>query len=80
VREWIIMNWVRGTERSKIWAVMPVDGLTALPTIDERGYWDDFRRVDPARFPEREDADAAIATDGFYFTREKTAIGPMIKL
>jgi hypothetical protein len=74
------MNWVRGTNvRSKIWAVMPVDGLTALPMIDESGYWEDFRRIESTRFPEFEDATIAIEQDGFYFMRERTAIGPMLK-
>jgi len=77
--EWAIMNWVRGSNvRSKIWAVMPVDSLTALPTIDEQGYWEDFRRIDAERFIELADAKPAIEQDGFYFVRESVAIGPLL--
>jgi hypothetical protein len=76
--DWAIMNWVKkGNERSKVWAILPIDTRAVLPLIGENGYWDEFRRIESTRFAEYEDASAAIAQDGFYFTREKTAIGPL---
>jgi hypothetical protein len=72
------MNWVKkGEARSKVWAILPLDTRAALPLIGENGYWDEFRRIDSARFAEFEEATAAIETDGFYFTRESVAIGAL---
>ena len=76
--EWAIMNWVRGTERSKVWAVLPVESRAVLPLLSERGHWEEFRRVEAERFVEREEAEPAIEHDGFYFVRESVAIGAML--
>jgi hypothetical protein len=76
--DWAIMNWVKkGNERSKVWAILPIDTRAVLPLIGENGYWDEFRRIDSTRFAEFAEATAAIAQDGFYFTRESTAIGAL---
>jgi len=76
--EWAIINWIKkGNKRSKIWAIQPIDALSALPKIDEDGYWEEFRRVIAERYPEFEEARAAIEEDGFYFTRESVAIGAL---
>ncbi|WP_222877262.1 hypothetical protein [Terrihabitans soli] len=76
--DWAIMNWVKkGEERSKVWAILPLDTRAALPLIGENGYWDEFRKIDSTRFAEFEEAKEAIAADGFYFTRESTAIGAL---
>jgi hypothetical protein len=80
VAEWAIMNWVRDNNtRSKIWAILPVETRAVLPRIDESGYWEDFRRFEDERFTEYEDAREAIDQDGFYFVRERVAIGPLKK-
>jgi hypothetical protein len=79
VTDWAIMNWVRGNERSKVWAILPVDSRAVLPLLTERGHWEEFRKVNPERFPEREEAQEGIDRDGFYFVRESVAIGPLLK-
>jgi hypothetical protein len=79
VAEWTINNWVKGdNQRSKIWAILPVDSRAVLPLIDDTGHWEEFRRVVAERFAEHEEAKEAIERDGFYFTRESVAIGPLL--
>jgi hypothetical protein len=76
--DWAILNWVKkSNERSKVWAILPIDTRAALPLIDESGHWDEFRRIQSTRFAEYGEAREAIAQDGYYFTRESTAIGPL---
>lgn len=76
--DWAIINWIKkDNKRSKIWAILPVESRAVLPQIDTDGYWEEFRRIASDRFPEAEDAKAAIADDGFYFTRESVAIGAL---
>lgn len=76
--DWAIMNWVKkGERRSKVWAILPLDTRAALPLIGENGYWDEFRRIESRRFAEFAEASEAIAQDGFYFTRESTAVGAL---
>lgn len=76
--DWAIMNWVKkGNERSKVWAILPIDTRAALPLIGENGYWDEYRRIESTRFAEYDEARVAIAQDGFCFTRESVAIGAL---